>query len=106
MRGAFRAAALLLAACVAACGHAEALGSDIDGVQRRLEQVLAACAYYCAPRELALARAHLEFARVELTQGHPDRAGDHLAEAELNAGAAERLSPRERCAGPLPDGSV
>ena len=85
--------------CLSACAQAREVGAGIDGVQRRLERVLSAGAYYCAPRELALARAHLEFARVELTQGDPARAQDHLAEAELNARAAERLSPRDRCAG-------
>jgi OmpA-OmpF porin, OOP family len=91
-----------LVLCSVACGQAEQVTKDMDGVQRRLEQVLAAGAYYCAPRELALARAHLEFARVELAQGDPQRAGEHLAEADLNARAAARLSPKERCAGALP----
>jgi OOP family OmpA-OmpF porin len=99
-------AALLLALGVAGCEHAQVVDRGIEGVQRRLEQVLSAGAYYCAPRELALARAHLEFARVELTQGDSHGAEDHLEEAELNARAAERLSPRERCAGPTPSTTV
>jgi outer membrane protein OmpA-like peptidoglycan-associated protein len=91
--------AALAALCLCGCEHAQVVDRGIDGVQNRLEQVLSAGAYYCAPRELALARAHLEFARVELTQGNSYGAEDHLEEAELNARAAERLSPRERCAG-------
>jgi OmpA-OmpF porin, OOP family len=95
-------AAFAVLLCLVGCGHAQTVDGGIDGVRYRLEQVLSAGAYYCAPRELALARAHLEFARVELTQGDPRSAEDHLEEAELNARAAERLSPRERCAGQSP----
>lgn len=101
-----RTAAFALGCALAACGHADTVGRGIDGVERSIEQVLSAGAYYCAPRELALARAHLEFARIELTQGHPQSAEAHVAEADLNARAAERLSPRERCGGSLPDASV
>jgi outer membrane protein OmpA-like peptidoglycan-associated protein len=98
---AFAPLAIVGLVCVG-CGLAENVDRGIDGVEHRLEQVLSAGAYYCAPRELALARAHIEFARVELAQGDPRSAENHLEEAELNARAAERLSPRERCAGSTP----
>jgi OOP family OmpA-OmpF porin len=80
------------------CGHARTVDTGIVEVQRRLDRVLSAGAYYCAPRELALARAHLEFARAGLQQGNPNEADGHLKEASLNARAAERLSPSSRCA--------
>ena len=86
-------------ALCAACSRAQQVEHAIDDVQRSLEQALSYGAYYCAPRELALARAHLEFARVDLAQGDPDGAASHVSEASLNARAAERLSPQERCAG-------
>ncbi len=89
-----------LAACLllgSGCARAHELDQSIGGVQRRLEQVLSSGGYTCAPRELALARAHLEFARVELAQGNPGRAAEHLRDAELNADAAARLSPVQRC---------
>jgi outer membrane protein OmpA-like peptidoglycan-associated protein len=89
----------LLALAFAGCAHAKEVDSGIVEVQHRLDRVLSAGAYYCAPRELALARAHLEFARADLQQGNAREAGDHLAEASLNARAAERLSPASRCAG-------
>jgi OOP family OmpA-OmpF porin len=82
------------------CGHARAVDAGIADVQHRLERVLSAGGYYCAPRELALARAHLEFARAGLEQGAATDADDHLKEASLNARAAERLSPADRCAAP------
>lgn len=75
-------------------------------LERTLEDVIHAGAYVCAPHELALARANLEFARVELVQGNPVRAQQHMVEAEQNAGAARLLSPKERCeatAVPLPE---
>src|SRR6185436_8155900 len=49
-------------------------------------------AYKCAPRELALAETHLEFANNELEQGDYFRARDHLAIADENARLAHRLS--------------
>jgi OOP family OmpA-OmpF porin len=94
----FGPAALL--ALLGGCAHAGEIDQAIDGVQRRLEQVLSTGGYNCAPRELALARAHLEFARVELAQGNSGRADEHLQEATLNASAAALLSPAERCASP------
>ena len=52
----------------------------------------------CAPRELALAKSHLQFADVELDQGFLSKASRHLAIAEPNAHAAYDLSPPEKCA--------
>ena len=94
------AGALLWAAYASGCAHAREVDRGIADVQHRLERVLSAGAYYCAPRELALARAHLEFARADLERGHPSEAGDHLDQASLNARAAARLSPPDRCAAP------
>src|SRR3954462_6298037 len=52
----------------------------------------------CAPRELALAKAHLSFATVELDQGFLLRAREHLDVAQANAHAAYDLSPPQKCA--------
>ena len=54
-------------------------------------------AYKCAPRELALAETHIEFAERELDQGDYFRARDHLHIADQNARDAYRLSPRDKC---------
>jgi OOP family OmpA-OmpF porin len=91
----FAAALLVL---TGGCAQALALDADLVRVERRLEQALADGAYYCAPRELAQARAQLDFARVDHEQGEPADARDHLSNAELNVRAAERLSPAARCA--------
>ena len=57
-------------------------------------------AYKCAPRELALAESHIEFAERELDQGDYFRARDHLHVADDNAREAYRLSPRDKCVAP------
>ena len=49
-------------------------------------------AYRCAPRELALAETHVEFASRELDQGDYFRARDHVEIADRNARAAYKLS--------------
>ena len=77
---------------------------DPTGVAQRVGTVEATLAraeelgaMRCAPRELALGRAHLGFAAFELERGHRSRAEEHLAIAEPNASAAVYLSPAERC---------
>ena len=49
-------------------------------------------AYKCAPRELALAETHVEFASHELDQGDYFRARDHVRVADKNARAAYQMS--------------
>lgn len=91
------ASALALLPVTAGCGAAAVLGADIDAVQGRLESAARDGAHVCAPRELALGRAHLSFARADHDQGELDDVRWQLRQADLNARAAQRLSPRERC---------
>jgi outer membrane protein OmpA-like peptidoglycan-associated protein len=96
----------LLTAATTGCAELRASGTRLAALRRSIETVTLAGAYGCAPRELALARAQLEFADIELAQGDPQRAAEHLDEAEENIGAADVLSPKQRCehnAGPVPD---
>lgn len=90
-------AALLWVVSASACGGARVTLDETIVMQRRVESMLSGGGYSCAPRELALARANVEFARVELRQGEPSRAAEHLAEADLQARAAEQLSAATRC---------
>lgn len=97
---------LLLMAATLSCLPVRSSATRFAMLRRSIETVTLAGAYGCAPRELALARAQLEFAQLELSQGDPVRATEHLDEAEENVGAAELLSPKQRCehaAGPIPD---
>ncbi len=84
-------------AILAGCARASQLRGRVDGIAEVAEQAERNGAYRCAPRELAIAKAQIEFARVELDQGNASRAADHFAIAEPNARAAFRLSPAARC---------
>ncbi len=82
----------------AACSRGTVLRGRIDGVRDVMQQAERNGAYRCAPRELALAKANLQFAEADLDQGQPSRAEADFAVAEPNARAAFRLSPPDRCA--------
>lgn len=61
----------------------------------------------CAPRELAVARSHLQFAELERAQGFSSKAERHLHVADQHAQAARLLSTPEHCqlrAAGQPDG--
>jgi OmpA-OmpF porin, OOP family len=97
-----RAARAMALAGVAAfgggCGAGGALRGEIAGLQGVVQQAEASGALRCAPRELALAKAHLRFAATDLEQGELSRAQKHVAVAEPNARAAQQASPAEKCA--------
>lgn len=90
--------AVALVSTAVGCAKGSMLRGRIDGLTDVVEQAERNGAYRCAPRELALAQAHLEFARTELVQGDANRAEEHFAIAEPNGRAAFRLSPAARCA--------
>ena len=85
-----------------ACGMPAAFRYRLDHLDHVLAEAEAAGALRCAPRELALARAHRDFAALELRRGHGDRAEEHLEVAEPNAAAAIYLSPEEACSARAP----
>jgi OOP family OmpA-OmpF porin len=90
--------AVVGAAIACACGDHAREHARLGRLESHIEEIIRAGSYACAPHELALARANLEFAQRELDQGDPSRAAEHLLEAEQNTGAARILSPTERCA--------
>lgn len=90
--------ALVALALASGCGRAATLSGRIDGLRDVVEQAERNGAYRCAPRELAIAHAHIDFAETEMAQGDLDRAEHHFALAEPNGRAAFRLSPAARCA--------
>ncbi len=83
---------------LASCSQVSAMRGNIDGLTKVADQAERNGAIRCAPRELALAKSHLEFATVELDQGFWTRAKEHLDIAEANAHAAYDLSPPQKCA--------
>lgn len=83
-----------------ACAGSAVSTQRVERLYSSIDLVTRAGAYACAPRELALARAHYDFAQIEISQGNLGRARDHLVEAEENAGAAQILTPDRGCAMP------
>lgn len=79
------------------CGAVATTQGRIDGLKDVIAQAEQQGARACAPRQLAVARAHLEFADAELAQGHISRAEEHLRLAEPSAQAALTQSPQDRC---------
>ena len=87
-----------LALALLGCSARAELDRHVAETERALRDVEARGAMGCAPRELAVARSHLEFARLEQDQGFPSRAREHLDIADENVRAAEVLSPSGDCA--------
>jgi outer membrane protein OmpA-like peptidoglycan-associated protein len=79
------------------CASTTVIAREALAMQRKVDALLDGGGYSCAPREIALAAAHVEFAQIELEQGEPTRAAEHLAEADLQASAAEQLAARAHC---------
>ena len=80
-----------------ACGQPLISAARLERLHWTIDAATRAGAYACAPRELALARAHYDFVQVELAHGDPHRALQHLEVAEENAGAAQVLTPEQGC---------
>lgn len=84
-------------ALLAGCTGSSVLRGRISGTREIADEAERNGARNCAPRELAMAHTHLEFAETELLQGNPTRAEEHFRIAEPNARAALRLTSPERC---------
>src|SRR5207247_1667829 len=54
-------------------------------------------AYYCAPKELAMAESHADFAWAELDSGEYFKARDEVKIADENAKLAYEMSPSAKC---------
>lgn len=94
----FRCAGLsVLVVALLSCSVAAPVRGKLAGLKELAEQAERNGAIRCAPRELALAKSHIEFAEVELAQGFVSRAEHHAWVAEPNARAALELSPPQYC---------
>jgi outer membrane protein OmpA-like peptidoglycan-associated protein len=83
---------------VAGCSQGPVMRGRVAGLNGVVSQAEKNGAIRCAPRELALAKAHLKFAATNLSQGELSHARAHLAIAEPNAHAALAESPADKCA--------
>lgn len=73
---------LVLLLPLAGCVTTGVVAGNLDATARGLSSVDADVARACAPRDLALATSHLDFARLEGRQGRPARVAHHLTEAD------------------------
>lgn len=92
-----RRAAVVALLLLSGCAHVAVMRGEIDGLEKLIAQAERNGAKRCAPRELAIARAHTTFATVELDEANSLRAEDHLIVARSNAQAAYDLSPAVKC---------
>lgn len=81
----------------AGCQKAPELRGKIAGLKKLADEAEQNGALLCAPRELSLARAHLEFAEMALERGELRRAEQEFAQADLNTKSAGALSPTTEC---------
>jgi len=92
---------LVLAACLIPLLGAGCAGTELVAEARGIRGVVKTArergAYRCAPGELALAEAHVEFAEQELSDGDYFKARDHLGIADWNAREAMRLASNPAC---------
>jgi len=79
------------------CSSAQSLDQNVDAIEQMLIDAEGAGAMHCAPRQLAIARSHLEFAQIEREQGFISKAERHLEIADEHARAARLLSPAAHC---------
>src|SRR6185437_669040 len=86
-----------LAVSLISCSQVSQMRGEVEGLNKVADQAERNGAMRCAPRELALAKSHLQFATIELDQGFFPRAREHLQIAEANAHAAYDLSPPQKC---------
>jgi OmpA-OmpF porin, OOP family len=87
---------LVLVGLTAGCGSA--LRERAGHVDETIEKARLKGAIKCAPRELAMAESHADFARAELTAGNYWKALDEVEIADDNARLAVARSPADRCA--------
>lgn len=77
---------------LAGCASAARLRETSAVVRLDIDRARRSGAQRCAPRELALAEANLEFADDEVAAGHASRATDHIALADRYVKDALRIS--------------
>ena len=80
-----------------ACAAGPVTRGKLAGIDSVVKKAEANGAMRCAPRELALAKSHSDFAKIRLDQGRLSDAQNHVEIAEKNAHAALDMSPGDRC---------
>jgi outer membrane protein OmpA-like peptidoglycan-associated protein len=86
-----RAGSLLLTLAVAGCASQTSLAERYADLERDVQSIHALS--NCAPRDLALADANYEFARIEFDQGNTRRASEHIEEARRHVQIVRGCAP-------------
>jgi outer membrane protein OmpA-like peptidoglycan-associated protein len=81
-----------LALALAGCANLAGLRAQAEAIRAEADAARVGAGLRCAPRELALADAHVEFALREIADGDPGRAEEHLGVAAANAQKATSLA--------------
>jgi outer membrane protein OmpA-like peptidoglycan-associated protein len=84
--------ALAAALAASACVSAGKLRENANVIRLDIDKAKKSGAARCAPKELALAEANVQFTEEELAYGNPGRAQEHVEAAEKNVKDALRLS--------------
>jgi OOP family OmpA-OmpF porin len=92
MRRSVRAALAVALAAVLACVTGGKLRENAQVVRADIEKARKSGAARCAPKELAIAEANVDFAEEESGSGHAGRAKEHLDTAERSVKKALDLS--------------
>ncbi|HET8542432.1 MAG TPA: OmpA family protein [Anaeromyxobacter sp.] len=87
-----RAVVAALLAVAAGCATGGKLRQGMAVVRADIEKAKRSGAQRCAPKELALAEANVDFAEVETDYGHASRAQEHVKLAEQSVKKALELS--------------
>jgi outer membrane protein OmpA-like peptidoglycan-associated protein len=82
----------VLALLASGCVSGSKIRADSEIISAEIAQARRMGAMKCAPRELATAEAHLDFARAEVSQGASLRADDHVRAADVAIKKALELS--------------
>ncbi len=86
-----RAGSMLLAFLGAGCASQTSLAERYADLERDIQNVHTLS--NCAPRDLALADANYEFARIEFDQGNTRRATEHIEEARRHVQIVRSCAP-------------
>ncbi len=92
-------ACLLSMGLTVGCVDGTKLSAQQKQISEQAEQIHDR-AYRCSPRELALAEAHQEFGRMELSDGNGSRAEEHILWADENVKKADESSLHPLCQDP------
>jgi OOP family OmpA-OmpF porin len=87
-----QAAAPLLTLALAGCVSGNQIRASADVIKQDIERAKESGAMRCAPRELALAEANMNFALADLAQGASFTAREEIKEAEVSVKRALSLS--------------